>query len=272
MSSIHFLLLVIGLSGHRFVGANTELSDASGTLEIGPGLSMLTMPDYIGSDEEQTLALPFPYVKYSGEHWQVDRNLINRSLFAAKQWRLDLSFSGSLPVNSEENAARAGMRDLMPTIEVGPWLQYRFAENKQHYWRTDVAIRKAAASDLSDYQNAGWTAQAQLFAHIQWQQRNSLWQWENSLSALWGDARQHQYFYGVNDMEQTPNRALYHAQAGYSGCRLSSGLTRRQGPWWAAVFVRYFNLNDARFNDSPLLKAEENWVAGIAFAWVMEKH
>lgn len=73
-------------------------------------------------------------------------------------------------------------------------------------------------------------------------------------------------------MEQTPNRALYHAQAGYSGWRLSSGLTRRQGPWWAAIFVRYFNLNDARFNDSPLLKTEENWVAGIAFAWVLEKH
>lgn len=153
MSSIHFLLLVIGLCGYQLVGANTDPGEPSGTLEIGPGLSMLTLPDYIGSDEEQTLALPFPYVKYNGKHWRVDRNFVNRSLFAAKQWRLDLSFSGSLPVNSEENAARAGMRDLMPTIEVGPWLQYRFAENEQRYWRTDFAIRKAAASDLSDYQN-----------------------------------------------------------------------------------------------------------------------
>lgn len=243
-----------------------------GKLELGLGATVLHLPDYIGSDQTRETAWPFPYVRYIGKDWRIDRQLINRELLENKRWRLDLNFSGSLPVNSEDNNAREGMPDLMPTLEVGPWLQYRFAEKADSYWRTDIAIRKAIASDFTDYQNAGWAAQWQLFYRHDWQQHSNQhqaeWSFEHSLALVWGDERQHNYFYGVAPEFVTATRDAYEANAGYGGWRYSAGITRRQGQLWTAAFLRYFDISDAEFVDSPLVRDEQNIALGVAAAWI----
>lgn len=238
------------------------------TFELGLGATALHFPDYVGSDETRSTVWPFPYVRYIGERWRVDRQLVNRELFQQNHWRLDLSFSGSLPVDSEDNEARQNMPDLMPTLEVGPWLQYRFAESSHDYWRTDLAIRKATAIDLTDYQNAGYAAHWQIFYHHHWQRSSVVWELETSLAVVFGDERQHNYFYGVAPDLASGSRPTYHADAGYGGWRYSIGLTRRQGQLWSAVFLRYFDVRDAVFMDSPLIRTDHNFALGVAAAWI----
>lgn len=88
--------------------------------EVGAGVAPLCLPDYRGSDQSRNYLLPFPWLVYRGDMLKADREGIRARLFGAERVELDVSLSGSVPVNSERNRARAGMPDLHPTAEVGP--------------------------------------------------------------------------------------------------------------------------------------------------------
>ena len=67
-------------------------------------------------------------------------------------------------------------------------------------------------------------------------------------------------------------RPAFQATGGYSGTRLMAtlghNLTRN---WLIGGFLRYDNLNGAAFEESPLVKTEHSWMAGIALTWVFSQ-
>src|SRR4030043_127182 len=97
--------------------------------ELGVGAGLLYIPDYRGSNESRFYVLPYPYVVYRGDIIKVDRQKIAGQIFKTDRILLDVSFYGSVPVDSDKNSARAGMEDLDPTFEIGPALDVTILKN-----------------------------------------------------------------------------------------------------------------------------------------------
>src|SRR5881394_3987190 len=90
--------------------------------EAGLGAYALRLPDYRGSDQSRGYLVPLPYLRYRGEVLRMDdRNGVASLLLLEKAGAsLDLSLNASQPASSEQNDARRGMPDLLPTVEIGP--------------------------------------------------------------------------------------------------------------------------------------------------------
>src|SRR5262245_32335240 len=97
--------------------------------EAGLGIGALSFPDYRGSDERQLYPVPVPYFVYRGEFLKSDRDGVRAEFFDREFIELSASVSATIPVQSEDNAARRGMPDLRPTVELGPSLTL-------HLWRS----------------------------------------------------------------------------------------------------------------------------------------
>jgi outer membrane protein len=88
---------------------------------------------------------------------------------------------------------------------------------------------------------------------------------------LFGDHRYHDYFYTVAPQFATPVRPAYEARAGYSGSEILVSLSKRYPSFWVGAFVRHDTLAGAVFESSPLVKRENYWSAGAAFAWIIHQ-
>jgi outer membrane scaffolding protein for murein synthesis (MipA/OmpV family) len=45
--------------------------------------------------------------------------------------------------------------------------------------------------------------------------------------------------------------------------------SRRYPRFWVSAFARYDNLSGAVFADSPLVKKQESFMAGVGIAWIL---
>ncbi|MEO8188307.1 MAG: MipA/OmpV family protein, partial [Burkholderiaceae bacterium] len=98
--------------------------------EVGGGATFLRVPDYRGSEDVRNYVLPIPWFVYRGEIFRADRDGARARLFDSERIKVNLSVSGSVPVDSDRNRAREGMEDLSPLFELGPVVNV-------HLWRTD---------------------------------------------------------------------------------------------------------------------------------------
>src|SRR3954465_8571445 len=88
--------------------------------EAGAGATGLRLPDYRGSDETREYLFPLPYFVYRRPHMRFDREGLRGVLHESDRVEFDLSVAGSLPVKSDRNRARAGMRNRGPALAIGP--------------------------------------------------------------------------------------------------------------------------------------------------------
>ena len=234
--------------------------------EAGAGLSALTLPDYIGSEDSAQYLLPIPYFVYRGERLRVERESARSRLMATDTLQLDLSFSGSLPVNSQDNEARQGMPDLDAIGEVGPALRYTLFRDALQNRRLsiEVPVRAAIATDARHYEHVGWTANI----HLVYKQTLGGWRTSYTLSALFADDRYHNYIYGVEDRYARALRPAFDAGDGFTAWRFSAGIGKRRANMWYGAFLRYHNLEGSAVEDSPLVTSRHSLSAGIAVAWV----
>ena len=79
---------------------------AHAQLEAGFGLSAVSVPHYVGSDESEQFYLPFPYLRYRSEKITIDRNLIQGNLWQSGNWSLEVSLGGAVKVESDKSQAR----------------------------------------------------------------------------------------------------------------------------------------------------------------------
>lgn len=239
--------------------------------EVGGGVGTLNAPSYRGSETDVELALPIPYVVYRGDFLEVDQEEgVRGNLFENASLNLDLSLAGSLPVRDTDEGARSGMDGLDPLIEAGIELEINFWRSAERTQKLGLVVPYRLAlsvgDPLVDYQ--GWTLSPFLSYRIFQRRPASLTRYSFSLGPIYASRRYHEYFYSVDSEFVTPQRALYTPDEGYSGSRVTISVAHNTGNYFLGAFVRYDNLQDAEFIDSPLVETRDYLAFGVAFSWI----
>lgn len=237
--------------------------------EAGAGGFFFAQPDYRGADEGRAYALPIPYFVYRGDRLRVDREGIRGLLFETDRVELDISMFATPPVDSDKNAAREGMDDLDPTVEIGPVLDITLARDRPQDWdyrlRLRLPVRGVFTTGLD---GAGWVSWPHLNLDLKPNFLGGRWNLGLNVGPLFGSRRYHDYYYTVATEDVRPGRPAYAANGGYSGTIFLAGLTRRFDKVWVGGYLRYDALNGAAFDDSPLYRRDGYVAAGIAIAYV----
>jgi len=236
--------------------------------EAGAGVAIINFPHYRGSNERQTYVLPMPYLIYRGEVLKVDRQRVRGLLFHSDYAELDVSVNGSVPVKND--AARQGMPNLDPTLEIGPALNvslYKSASN-QAQLELRLPLRSVLSSDFSNIRGVGWIFQPQLNLDVQNLFDQTGWNMGMAAGPIFTDHRYNQYFYGVDAGYALPDRPAYLASGGYAGSQLVATLSKRYPRIWTGCFIKLDTLRGAAFEGSPLVKSKQYATAGFAISWV----
>jgi outer membrane scaffolding protein for murein synthesis (MipA/OmpV family) len=239
--------------------------------ELGLGATAFALPDYRGSDERRGYLWPLPFLVYRGESVRVDRQGVRGVFFESDRVQLDFSLSGTPPVDSSKNQARQGMPDLDPTIEIGPLVNATLFRDREAGTQLDLRLplRAVIATDFSHAHSAGWVFQPTLALNLRPQFGGGRWNLGVNTGPIFASGKYHEYYYGVDPQFATPDRPAYSARGGYSGWMGLVSLSRRYGKLWIGGFARYDALSGAVFEDSPLVRRNSSWMAGVAAAWIV---
>ena len=240
--------------------------------EAGVGVGGIVFPDYRGSDELRTYPIPLPYVIYRGKFLKADREGLRGALFDRRYAELSLSVNGSVPVNSDDNEARAGMPDLKPTLELGPSLDF-------HLWQsTDAAMKLDFVVPLrlpftieSSPASIGWVVAPRLHLDVKNVAGFTGWDFGVGAGPVFASEKYHDYFYSVAPRYATPERPEYDSSGGSSGGHVLASLSKRFPKYWIGAYVRLDSLRGARFDDSPLMRQDYSFSGGIGFARMIGK-
>jgi MipA family protein len=264
-----FFSLVIAFTVF-FVGCTLPVGQAKADekplWELGVGVSALRLPVYRGSNEFKNLALPLPYFVYRGERLKLDREGGRGLLFKTDRLELDISVSGSFPVNSANNEARVGMPGLKATLEVGPLLiaSLWHSDDQNALLTARFPLRGVMTSNFI---GAGFVFQPQLAYDV----RNFAgtgWVAGIRGGPLFQSRAYADYFYGVPAAFSTASRPSYQGSSGYGGYNVLAGGSKRYGNTWIGAFAKYDNLSGASFDDSPLIRKKQFFTVGLAISWI----
>lgn len=236
--------------------------------EVGPGLATFAQPHYLGADDSEVYAVPIPYFKYRGKVIRADRGGIRARLFESE--RLDLGFSGggSFGVDSKDSETRRGMPDLDVLAEMGPNLRYKLVDNDSMLLQFQWPVRAAFSFGDKFGQYEGWTSNPRLTAKIPIGE----WDYTTTFGPIFSDQNYHDYTYSVAPEFATAERAAYEADGGYTGLRMGLGASRYfKNGWTVNLFARYYDLHGAENRNSPLVRREHNFSAGIMVAWLFKR-
>jgi len=238
--------------------------------ELGLGTGVLIFNDYRGSSTTHAYVLPVPYFVYRGKLLKSDDKGLRGLFIHHERVELELSVNATTPVRND--AARSGMPDLRPTLEIGPQLD-------AHLWRSDD---RRVQLDLRVPARAALTAQAvphvvgmflapNLSLDIAQHPGSDGWKLGLLAGPLFADHRYDSYFYSVAPQYATAVRPAYDAPGGYAGTQVLVALTRRYPAWWFGAYVRHDTLAGASFADSPLVKRDSYWTGGLGIVWIIRQ-
>lgn len=238
--------------------------------EAGIGPAGVSFPDYRGANERTAYVLPLPYIVYRGDFIKADRQRVRGLLFESERMEMDVSLSGTAPVRSKNNAARAGMPDLDATLELGPSLNLKMVDfgGKRHTLALRLPLRTVTSTDFKRVRYEGLVFQPQVnldnrdFAGVPGLNLGI------AAGPVFADRRYHQFVYGVDAPYATPLRPAYQARGGYGGSQLIVALSKRYPEFWAGAFMKYDHLAGAVFDNSPLMKSKSGFTVGLGVAWV----
>ena len=266
MTRTHLSLLLVLAVAQPVIAAESEKP----LWEAGLGVAALSFPAYRGSDQSSNFLMPVPYFTYHGRILKADRHGVRGRLFDSE--RLELTVSGALspPASSDDITARAGMPDLKATFELGPELDVTLwrSENRARFVKLLLPVRAAFTLEGSP-RDIGIVAHPKLNLDVT--DMPGLPGWNIGLLAgpLYGDARQHAYYYGVAPQYATAGRPAYEAKAGYAGMQYLAAVSKRYPSFWVGAFVRYDSLAGASFADSPLVRSKDYFAGGVAISWIL---
>ena len=237
--------------------------------ELGAGMAAFSFPSYRGSDQTDNFLMPVPLFTYHGDFLKADRQGIRGSFFDSDRLDLTVSLALAPPVSSDDITARVGMPDLEGTFEIGPQMDVTFwrSENRARFVKLLLPLR-AAITVQGSPKDIGWVFHPKLNMDITDIPGMGGWNLGMLAGPLFGDKRQHAYYYTVAPQYATADRPAYEAKAGYAGMQYLVALSKRFPKYWVGGFVRYDNLSGATFEDSPLVRQKDYFAAGIAFTWV----
>jgi outer membrane scaffolding protein for murein synthesis (MipA/OmpV family) len=238
--------------------------------EAGAGLGTLVFPAYKGSATVRTFTAPLPYFVYRGETLHANRDGVGLSVLGTQNWKLDLSLSGGLPVESS-GTRRNGMRDLPLVGEAGPVLKYNLLDRPGEQVQLRVPLRYATGLHVHGLERVGWISDPGVWVAGKIPGLGAGWDWGASVNLDFQSASYNNFYYGVGAANVTPTRAQYLAKGGYSGADLRVGIVRRYRDFIFSGFVGVSDIAGATFGDSPLVERTANLYAGVAVIWVFKK-
>jgi outer membrane protein len=238
--------------------------------ELGVGGFTASTPAYPGSANRSSRALVVPYAIYRGDVFRADQSGIGMRLFASDRVKLDLGLAASLPANSDDVPARAGMPDLGTLLEFGPRIKVQLTKPTPNSGlRLDIPLR-AVIEARGGLRTQGATFEPKLVYEID--APRGAWGIDATVGMVFGNRKINRYFYEVRPEFATAERAAYDAdsglmlvRAGLSGSRMINPDVRMFG------FVRYESYANAANRDSPLMKRETGASAGFGFAWTLKR-
>lgn len=252
--------------------SNPVVSQAQGLplWEVGGGATVLRVPDYRGSEEVRNYIFPLPWFVYRGEIFRADREGLRVQFFDSDRADLNISINGSVPVDSDRNRAREGMEDLRPTLEMGPRVNLHLWGSPRTQYALDLRVPVRAAFTFRDgIRHIGYVTAPQLNLDMRFPSPTAPDRWNIGLlvETPFSDKRLHNYFYGVPASQATPSRPAYSARSGYGGWQVLAAVSRRTERWWIGGFIKYDNVSDAVFADSPLVTERRQVSGGFAVVY-----
>ena len=238
--------------------------------EVGAGVAAFSFPAYRGSDQTSNFLMPVPLFTYHGDFLKADRQGIRGSFFDSDRLDLTLSLALSAPASSKDIAVRAGMPDLKGTFEIGPEMDVTFwrSENRARFVKLLLPLRTAITVEGSP-KSIGWVFHPKLNMDITDLPGLPGWNLGMLAGPLFGDQRQHAYYYSVDPQFATAARPAYEAKAGYAGMQYLVAMSKRFPSFWVGSFLRYDNLGGATFENSPLVRQKDYVAAGVAITWIL---
>ncbi len=234
-------------------------------LELGFGMAMVGYPDYVGSHAKQTLFMPFPYIRYRGENFQIEKGGVKRELFDLDGLSVDLSLSGSLSSDSTNSIVRDGMPDLDMTFEFGPKFTYDIFKDEKHDISFRIPIRAIFSTDFKKINSEGFLTTPRLRFEYHPIKEIDL---SFSTGPMWASEDYHDYFYSVKEIYAKEGRIVYDASGGYSGYRNSLGCQYQSEKIWFGAFVSHYALDGATFVASALVEQKDALFVGASFAYI----
>lgn len=226
------------------------------------------VPHYPAARQNQLVTIPAPVFRYNGEVLKADDDGIRGQLWESETLVFSLSFSGSFPVSSEENADRIGMPTLDLLVEFGPklvWTPYK-SDNKK--LSVQIPLRAIGSFRFDHAEEQGFA-----FApFVRWRNKNVF---------LDGDAfnlifetklatkKLHQYFYEVSPSFATAERPAYVANSGYVGSSVTAGYVIYKKTRSYFFFVSADNYSGSANEKSPLFFEHNSLTAGIGLSWTL---
>jgi len=240
--------------------------------EVGLGAAVLDGPDYRGAEGRSTWVLPFPYVVYRGKFLRAEDNTVRGLLHKSDRLELNVSVGGATPVKSNSTDSRQGMPDLDPALEIGPSVNCLLAGSEHGPWQLQLRLplRAVISANSSSIDYRGLIANPNVsFDTREWLGHG--WRMGMSIGPMFGDTKNHRYYYEVKAKYATPERPEYDADGGYAGVRANMAVSNRIGDVWLGAYIRYDNVAGAVFDGSPLVGRENGVSVGIAFALIFKK-
>jgi len=238
--------------------------------EFGLGAGAIAFPDYRGSDEARVYPVPVPYFVYRGPFLKADRDGLRGKLFNREYVELDLSVGATIPVNSSDNAARRGMPDLKPTLELGPSVEVHLWRSADRDVKFDLVMPLRVPITLeSSPRSLQWLFAPRFNIDFENVGGRNGWNIGGGVGPVFAADKFHEYFYSVPAQFATPQRPEYRADGGYSGMHVLAAVSKRFPQYWFGAFLRYDWLGGAEFANSPLMRRENYLAGGFGFAWMI---
>lgn len=235
-------------------------------LTVGIGLGAITAPDYRGSKSYRHYVAPLPYVIYRGEVIRSDRDGMRGDFWRTDQLEVSLSFAASVTPDSDENELREGMPGLDSTFELGPAVNINLSgESLSEGWMLRLPARAVIAVGHNSPEHIGW----QFAPQVLYRYHRNDWNWTWRAGPAFASDDFHDYYYEVEPEYALADRPAYDPAGGYNGLNSQFSLSRREGRFWYAFYLRYYDINGTGFTDSPLVETRQGASGGFAVSWIL---
>ncbi len=249
--------------------AGTAHAEQKPLWEAGAGIGALVLPDYRGSDESRAYVLPFPYLIYRGEFFKADREGVRAEFLDTDRVKFEFAFGASQPVRSSSNKARDGMPDLKGSFEVGPALSINLLRSDDRSSRLDLRIPVSTGVTIGGgFQAIGWQTSPRLNVDLGDVFGASGWNLGVAAGPIFQSRKRDAYFYDVPSDYVRPGRPAYRSSGGYAGSQVLMAVSKRFDRTWVGGYLRADTLRGASFDDSPLVRRQSAFSAGIGVAYV----
>ncbi len=223
--------------------------------EFGMGFGYIRFEQYPAAGEYSTLSLPFPTFQYRGKIVRADdREGAKAYLWKSGPWSIEMSGTGTLPLDSSDNNLRDEMNDIPWIIASGPQLVYRMGP----FFNFALGVYQAIATDFKHTEASGNIFEGKMsytFEKIFNEQKiKALTRYFLTLKGASQEV--HDQYYSIDQDFVTPLRPRYRAKAGYIGTEFSIYQSLKRGRGAIYVGLNYTDYSMAENKKSPLHNSE----------------